>query len=78
MSLMMYSWATLKCKRGNQQHFKHIINKETMSSLCGQFKPDLIEREDLIYRKMADIFTSVRCRRCIQISESLEIKLENL
>jgi len=78
MMELVYSWATLKCKRGNKQRMKHIINKETMTSLCGHFKPDLEQQKDLIYRKMQAIFYSNRCRPCIRIAGFLGINLERL
>lgn len=78
MSLLMYSWGTLKNKRGFKHKSNHIINKETMSSLCGQFKPDLTERGELVYRKMVEVFSSNRCKRCIQLTECFKIKLGDL
>jgi hypothetical protein len=74
----MYSWGSLKNKRGFKHKSNHIINKETMSSLCGQFKPDLTERSELVYRKMVEVFTSNRCKRCMQITKFLNIRLEDL
>jgi hypothetical protein len=78
MKVLLYSWITKKSSMGLSHMRNHILNKETMISLCGQFKPNADIQQRLIFRKMSEVFQSTRCGSCLYKASIMGIKLDTL